>query len=405
MSSAIAIRQAVSHPNVAAFRHLIRRGEARDRDDDFTIMYGGAHFAVPPWAHPYHGQSTTSVGHSTACGAYQFLGTTWARLNQSYPEDCADFSPPAQEFGATALIAGRGALEDLMAGRFAAAVAKLVQEWTSLPGAAETRWTMDKARAYYVAMGGVDLDQGASEPTSPPVATAQPSPPPVVAPSQGGKAMDPLSLIGIFGNVLSVLIPQIGTLFGGKKDQQNVQAIGTVLDTIVKATGQTGPADIGTVGTAIAKMQADKALTASVTQAVVTHPEIIGLLEVGGGIKAARDYGIVVQQQEKPYWQNPTFIVTALFFPMMYMIVAAVLFTVYTDPSSAKEVMEAFKELPFYAKVGFDQATRSGLVNLIVGMVIGGVVGVWFGTSYGSQRKTELATTATQQAVESSDKG
>jgi hypothetical protein len=39
------------------------------------------------------------------------------------------------------------------------------------------------------------------------------------------------------------------------------------------------------------------------------------------------------------------------------------------------------------------------VVNLVLGMVLGGIVGIWFGTSYGSMRKTELAATATEQAV------
>ena len=42
----------------------------------------------------------------------------------------------------------------------------------------------------------------------------------------------------------------------------------------------------------------------------------------------------------------------------------------------------------------FNEETRSGTVNLVIGMVLGGIVGIWFGTSYGSMRKTELAAQA-----------
>ena len=135
-------------------------------------------------------------------------------------------------------------------------------------------------------------------------------------------------------------------------------------------------------------MQADPKLKLSVQQAVVSHPEVIGLMEIGGGIKAARESSVIMQNAERPFWFNPMFWVTAAFFPMMYVIIGAVLFTVdATSPSTP--------DAPFWRVVGFDQATRSGLVNLIVGMVFGGVVGVWFGTSYGSQRKTELAAAET----------
>ena len=209
------------------------------------------------------------------------------------------------------------------------------------------------------------------------------------SPQLSGTPMDPLTLLGIFGPIIAQLIPQVGQLFGGGRDQRNVAVIGKVFDTIVQATGQTGAADVGKVGTAIQAMQTDSAVKKAVTEAVVTHPEIIGLLEVGGGIKAAREASYAIQVAEKPFWYNPMFWISAFFFPMMYLIVGAVLFTV--QPGQAPPA-----GTPWWALVGFDQATRSGLVNLIVGMVFGGVVGVWFGTSYGSQRKTELAANATE---------
>ncbi len=64
-----------------------------------------------------------------------------------------------------------------------------------------------------------------------------------------------LELASIFGPIIQALIPQVGVLFGGKKDAQNAQAIGTVLDTIVKTTGQTGPTNAQTVGAAIEAMK------------------------------------------------------------------------------------------------------------------------------------------------------
>ena len=211
-------------------------------------------------------------------------------------------------------------------------------------------------------------------------------------PQLQGAQMDPMSLLAVFGPVIAQLIPQVGQLFGGQKDKQNVEVVGKIFDTIVQATGQTGPADMGRVGAAIRAMQTNSTVKKSVTEAVVTHPEIIGLLEVGGGIKEARAASLAIQTSDKPFWYSPMFWISAAFFPMMYLIVASVLFTV--QPAATPLV-----GAPWWAMVGFDQATRSGLVNLIVGMVFGGVVGVWFGTSYGSQRKTELAAVAEQTAA------
>ena len=156
MTPASTIRTALAQANVQAFSRLIREKEANQNDTAYTLLNGGAHFPAPPWVHPYHGRTTTEVGHSTAAGAGQFLGTTWGRLTDMYPEDCFDFSPPCQEFGIVALIAGRGALQDVLNGNILAAIIKCRQEWTSLPGASESRssWTMEKALACYQGYGG-----------------------------------------------------------------------------------------------------------------------------------------------------------------------------------------------------------------------------------------------------------
>ena len=195
--------------------------------------------------------------------------------------------------------------------------------------------------------------------------------------------MPVLALLQLFGPALAGLIPQIASFLKPQSEvaQRNVGIAQVLVDTIVKTAGAAN------LQGAVEAMQADPKVKQAVQEAVVTHPDIIGVLEIGGGIKAARDASVVMQNAERPFWYNPMFWVTAAFFPMMYVIIGAVLFTVdATSPSTP--------DAPFWRVVGFDQATRSGLVNLIVGMVFGGVVGVWFGTSYGSQRKTELTAIA-----------
>ena len=195
--------------------------------------------------------------------------------------------------------------------------------------------------------------------------------------------MGALALLQLFGPILSGMIPQITPLLNpgaAGKVNQYAGIAQVVLDTINKTTGAPN------LQGSIEAMQSNPSVKAAVQQAVVSHPDVIGLLEVGGGIKEARAASVVMQNAEHGFWYNPMFWISVAFFPMMYVIVGAVLFTV--QPSTA------IKDIPWWAQVGFDQATRSGLVNLIVGMVFGGIVGVWFGTSYGSQRKTELTATA-----------
>jgi len=125
-------RTALQHKNVVAFLRLIRAGESNQSDSAYRVMFGGSHFTAPPWKHP-HRRVTVGRLTSTAAGAYQFLARTWDGLVLQYQFE--DFSPRNQDLGAVALIAQRGALDDVIAGRIEDAVRKCRKEWASLPGA------------------------------------------------------------------------------------------------------------------------------------------------------------------------------------------------------------------------------------------------------------------------------
>jgi muramidase (phage lysozyme) len=122
--------QALSNPNVKAFLAVIRSGESSHDDSAYTELFGGEHFTAPPWEHP---QESVTVGSltSSAAGAYQFLSKTWDDISHKYGFE--DFSPANQDQAAVALIARRGALEDVKAGRLDAAIRKCAREWASLP--------------------------------------------------------------------------------------------------------------------------------------------------------------------------------------------------------------------------------------------------------------------------------
>ncbi len=212
---------------------------------------------------------------------------------------------------------------------------------------------------------------------------APPSPAPVQPPKEG--RMGALSLLQLFSSILGPMIPQIAPLLGAKgaQVQQYAGIADTVLKTITSATGAPN------LQGAIEAMQTDPSVKAKVQEAVVTHPEVIGLMELGsGGVGGARAAALAVQNADKPFWYNPVVWVTFGFFPMMYWIVGSVVAAGTEIPSDAPWFIQILK----YFGPAFDPQTRAGLINLIVGMVFGGVVGIWFGTSYGSQRKTELAT-------------
>ena len=121
---------ALGNANVRAFLEVIREGESGHDESAYTIINGGAYFDAPPWRHPTHGIPTTQGGR--ASGAYQFLGTTWARCATALGLG-EDFSPASQDVAAVYLIEGRHALPAVMAGDLVLACSKLAQEWVSLP--------------------------------------------------------------------------------------------------------------------------------------------------------------------------------------------------------------------------------------------------------------------------------
>jgi muramidase (phage lysozyme) len=144
---------AVKHQNVIAFLRLIRQGETNQTDDAYREMFGGGLFSAPPWQHPHR---AVTVGHltSTAAGAYQFLSGTWDGLVLQFHFE--DFAPANQDLGAVALVAQRGALDDVIAGRITDAVQKCRKEWASLPGAGygQPEQAVNVALATYTSYAG-----------------------------------------------------------------------------------------------------------------------------------------------------------------------------------------------------------------------------------------------------------
>ena len=67
-----------------------------------------------------------------------------------------DFGQGNQDLAAVALIAGRGALADALAGRIPQAIAKCAREWASLPGSpyGQPMRTIEQALATYAKHGG-----------------------------------------------------------------------------------------------------------------------------------------------------------------------------------------------------------------------------------------------------------
>ena len=97
----------------------------------YDTIVGGRQKITDFASHPNIVGMRTKEGPSTAAGKYQITGTTHRSIAGAAGTN--DFSPESQDKMALALIARRGAADDVTSGNFNGAIAKLGKEWASLP--------------------------------------------------------------------------------------------------------------------------------------------------------------------------------------------------------------------------------------------------------------------------------
>lgn len=352
--------------NIAAFLRVIRERESSQDDSAYSVINGGAHFDSFA-RHPYKGQRTPP---GRAAGAYQYIASTWGDVEAQY--SMPDFSPRSQDAGAVARLIYRGALEDVLAGRFASAVARCRHEWTSLPGASEssTSWTMDKALAVYRKWGGRTEDEVAAlrrEGRNQPM----PGPAPGMPSNQPTEGhMDPFSMAAI-GRIVS-MIPSLLGVLGGEKAERNQKAAQIVVDTFTAAVPGAANAQA-----AVQQAESDPAVRAAAISAVESNPAIASLVEVGGGVAAARkanaDYMAGVEDDE--WWRmvlkiiaNPAMIISAAGLYIVYRFV----------PSLADQVTKLSPEV-----------VASLITSIVVG-TLGAIFGFWLGQTWQQKREDTL---------------
>jgi muramidase (phage lysozyme) len=146
--------QTTQQTNVAAFLSMIRVSEGTAGPDGYRTLVGGALF--DSYAdHPRTLVPLPNLGiKSSAAGAYQILMRTWDGVRGKL--GLPDFSPASQDAAAIELIRQRGALSDVQAGNFAAAVDRCRKEWASLPGAGygQHENSLDRLQTAYLDAGG-----------------------------------------------------------------------------------------------------------------------------------------------------------------------------------------------------------------------------------------------------------
>jgi muramidase (phage lysozyme) len=146
----------LQNKNVQAMLRVIRTGEGTADAGGYSRLFGGGNFTGFA-DHPR--QKITKWGlTSTAAGAYQFLASSWDETKRTM--GLVDFSPASQDLAALGRLAARGALDDVVAGRFTSAIKKINREWASMPGSPYGQRTMQfsSALAIYQGTGGLQVE-------------------------------------------------------------------------------------------------------------------------------------------------------------------------------------------------------------------------------------------------------
>jgi muramidase (phage lysozyme) len=266
------LRAALAHPNVAAFLRVVRTGESSQGDDAYFWLFGSTpsrpklfeSAADHPRVRTYEthdGQFIRNgkIDYTTAAGAYQITETTWNGLVRRY--GFADFSPATQDLAAVALIEGRGALEDVIAGRLKQALWKCRREWASLPDAdyGQPTIALDKAVQTYRAYGGGQIAASAAAapapiPTQP---SAVPAPPEAAYPFPPSPAPAPISEPQpeptmpatipaiIFGELLRTLpsLIRLGGSQGSENTERNARLAEAVVPIVQASVGARDPVE------------------------------------------------------------------------------------------------------------------------------------------------------------------
>ena len=361
MRDTIALTGLLDEPNVRAFLQVIRAGEGTADADGYRRHFGGRLF--DSYADHPRVAITAGLGRnqytSTAAGAYQFLARTWDGLVRQYGFD--DFEPATQDIAALALIDGRKALDDVLAGRFADAVRKCNREWASLPGSpyGQPTRTVAQAEATYLASGGTLSHE------EPPASQVKETSPVL---SQEPAMPLPLIIGALLPSIIEA-IPKLGKLFGSGSEvaERNVKAAEIAVGIVQEAVGARNAQE------ATEMIAADPTMAQTARAAIEQRWYELAEAD-GGGIEGARKADAAAMAIDGPWWQvlkSPSFWALLLLLPLVYLIVLSLIGMVGTVEWSAD--------------------ARAGIAGMITGTIVGGAVGYYWGQTTSRNRTAAVA--------------
>lgn len=384
------LRAALAYRNVLAVLRCVRHSESNNAEDGsaYWLLFGSAR--APSLAHHPRIAIKSAWGWTSAAGAYQAMCAvpgkvttdTWGDFCRAMgtTADEMPFDEQTQDLFAVWCLRRRNALSDAIAGNLPAVVEKCSHEWASWPPGryGQPTTTYAKLEAVYLAYGGT-LAASDSEPiaqmidTQPAAPIVDHSPDPATLPPRTeDKPMAPF--IPMLLSAILPAIPELVGLFGskGEKADRNVKAAQAVVDVTTKALGVVNEQQ------AIETLAAQPERIAEVKAAVLADPTVAALIEVGGGVKAAREFDIVQQSQPKPFWKtSAVFWMSVLLLPLVYWFVGSVI--VGGVDAGESTFLKLFG-------TSWTGESRAGIANLVIGLVLGGICGVYYGISVTQQR-------------------
>lgn len=358
MRDTIELLSLLDNANARAFLQMIRAGEGTADQDGYRRHFGGRLFTS--FADHPRVAITAGLGKnkytSTAAGAYQFLSRTWDSLVRQYGFD--DFEPSTQDCAALALIDGRKALDDVLAGRFEEAVRKCAREWASLPGSpyGQPTKTMQQAEAVYLANGG----QFAAPPL--PVVEERFIPVDRETPIHQETPMPIAPIIGALLPSIIEMIPRLGKLFGSGSEvaERNVKAAELAVNIVKEAVGARNAQE------AAEMVRSDPAAAQAAIAAV--EQRWFELSESGGGgIEGARKADAAFVATGVSALRSPAFIISCvlMLYPLLLMV-----------------------DVLFIHPGNYTGELRTQIVTGVL-LCISMVGSFWLGSSFGSARKDE----------------
>lgn len=335
---------------IRAFLRAIRLGEGTSDDAGYSRLFGGGNFTGFA-DHP--NQLVTKSGiSSTAAGAYQFLFRTWHGLVQQF--HFADFSPQCQDEAAVALLVGAHADSLIMDGKIEAAVQAANRIWASLPGSPHGQPTVT------IAQFMAEYNRWLAADPLPQTVTTPEKPVPTIADAATAAVTVANPVVGAALSVFRSLWPELKPLFTGPQSsevaQRNVAAAEAVVNAVMAATGSATPA------AAIDAVQADPQMAQQARAAAVDTLDQFDLIEVAGGVAAARTFASSPQAPD--FWKTGAWWVTVFVFGLMGGMTIAVLipgspFGADTRATVVGQILMAFNSaLVFWLGLTYAKSTN-----------------------------------------------